>query len=215
MPILRARLEDYPAVAVVGPRQSGKTTLARSLGGRYFDLEQEPDQLSLDLTWEDAVGGGDLVVLDEAQAWPEVFPRLRGAIDGDRRRNGRFLLLGSVSPALMTQVSESLAGRLSVIELTPLLWSELTSDPQRQRLWLFGGYPDGGVLERDSQSGNGTSEPAGNGPPQLGSDGTRADHATPFADARRRPRPGMRKPARLRALLHTVNGYLATWKAPS
>ena len=146
MPILRARLEDYPAVAVVGPRQSGKTTLARSLGGRYFDLEQEPDQLSLDLTWEDAVGGGDLVVLDEAQAWPEVFPRLRGAIDGDRRRNGRFLLLGSVSPALMTQVSESLAGRLSVIELTPLLWSELTSDPQRQRLWLFGGYPDGGVL---------------------------------------------------------------------
>ena len=146
MPILRARLEDYPAVAVVGPRQSGKTTLARSLGGRYFDLEQEPDRLSLDLTWEDAVGGGDLVVLDEAQAWPEVFPRLRGAIDGDRRRNGRFLLLGSVSPALMTQVSESLAGRLSVIELTPLLWSELTSDRQRQRLWLFGGYPDGGVL---------------------------------------------------------------------
>ena len=145
-PIVRARLADYPAVAVVGPRQCGKTTLARSLGGRYFDLEQEPDRLSLDLTWEEAVGGRELVVLDEAQAWPEVFPRLRGAIDNDRERNGRFLLLGSVSPALMTQVSESLAGRLSVIELTPLLWSELTSDQQRQRLWLFGGYPDGGVL---------------------------------------------------------------------
>ena len=145
-PIVRARLADYPAVAVVGPRQCGKTTLARSLGGRYFDLEQETDRLRLDLTWEEAVGGHDLVVLDEAQAWPEVFRRLRGAIDNDRGRNGRFLLLGSVSPALMTQVSESLAGRLSVIELTPLLWSELTNDRQRQRLWLFGGYPDGGVL---------------------------------------------------------------------
>jgi len=165
-PILRARLADYPAVAVVGPRQCGKTTLARSLGGRYFDLEQETDRLRLDLTWEDTTAGRELVVLDEAQAWPDVFPRLRGAIDGDRGRNGRFLLLGSVAPyvthlttlstvstrftsvshSLMTQVSESLAGRLSVIELTPLLWSELTNDRQRQRLWLFGGFPDGGVL---------------------------------------------------------------------
>ena len=146
MPVLRARLAEYPAVAVVGPRQCGKTTLARSLGGRYFDLEQEPDRLSLDLTWQEAVDEREPVVLDEAQAWPEVFPRLRGAIDGDRGRNGRFLLLGSVSPALMTSVSESLVGRLHVIELTPLLWSELTGDRQRQRLWLFGGYPDGGVL---------------------------------------------------------------------
>ena len=166
LPVLRARLGDYPAVAVVGPRQCGKTTLARSLGGRYFDLEQETDRLRLDLTWEDTTAGRELVVLDEAQAWPAVFPRLRGTIDADRGRNGRFLLLGSVVPylthfntlsavnaplasvsrTLTTQVSESLAGRLSVIELTPLLWSELTSDRQRQRLWLFGGYPDGGVL---------------------------------------------------------------------
>ena len=144
--LLRARLEDYPAVALVGPRQCGKTTLARSLRGRYFDLEQEPDRLRLDLEWEEAAGGSRLVVLDEAQSWPEIFPRLRGAIDGDRRRNGRFLLLGSISPSLMTQVSESLAGRLSVVELTPLLHSELRTDPQRRRLWLFGGYPDGGVL---------------------------------------------------------------------
>ena len=144
--LLRARLGAYPAVALVGPRQCGKTTLARSLRGRYFDLEQEPDRLRLDLEWDDAAGGSELVVLDEAQAWPEIFPRLRGAIDGDRRRNGRFLLLGSISPSLMTQVSESLAGRLSVVELTPLLHTELRSDPQRRRLWLFGGYPDGGVL---------------------------------------------------------------------
>ena len=144
--LLRSRLEDYPAVALVGPRQCGKTTLARSLRGRYFDLEQEPDRLRLDLEWDEAAGGSRLVVLDEAQSWPEMFPRLRGAIDGDRRRNGRFLLLGSISPSLMTQVSESLAGRLSVVELTPLLHSELRTDPQRRRLWLHGGYPDGGVL---------------------------------------------------------------------
>ena len=199
-PVLRARLADYPAVAVVGPRQCGKTTLASSLGGRYFDLEQEPDRLSLDLTWEEAVGGRELVVLDEAQAWPEVFPRLRGAIDSDRGRNGRFLLLGSVSPALMTQVSESLAGRLSVLQLTPLLWPELTSDRQRQRLWLFGGYPDGGVL-------NGKRFPVWQGDylnllalrdlPNVGSDVPSANHPTPVADASRRSRPGVeRQPTR-------------------
>ena len=144
--LVRARLEDYPAVALVGPRQCGKTTLARSLRGRYFDLEQESDRLRLDLEWEEAAGGSRLVVLDEAQSWPEMFPRLRGAIDGDRRRNGRYLLLGSISPSLMTRVCESLAGRLSVVELTPLLHTELGSEPQRRRLWLYGGYPDGGVL---------------------------------------------------------------------
>ena len=82
-------------------------------------------RLRLDLEWDEAAGGSRLVVLDEAQTWPEIFSRLRGAIDGDRRRNGRFLLLGSISPSLMTQVSESLAGRLSVVELTPLLHTEL------------------------------------------------------------------------------------------
>ena len=144
-PVLKARLGSYPAVALVGPRQCGKTTLARALGGVYFDLEQESDRLRLDLAWATVTGGSELVVLDEAQAWPEVFPRLRGAIDDDRRRMGRFLLLGSVSPALMTQVSESLAGRLSVLELAPLSWSELDAE-QRERLWPCGGYADGGVL---------------------------------------------------------------------
>ena len=143
---LRARLNAYPAVALVGPRQCGKTTLARSLGGRYFDLEQDPDRLRVDLEWETVIREPSLVVLDEAQAWPDVFPRLRGAIDSNRKRNGRFLLLGSVSPALMTSVSESLAGRLSIVEMTPLLRAELRNDTQRERLWLFGGYPDGGVL---------------------------------------------------------------------
>ena len=144
--VLSARQQSYPAVALVGPRQCGKTTLAGSLGGRYFDLEQDPDRLRLDLEWERVIRGRELIILDEAQTWPEVFPRLRAAIDSDRRRNGRFLLLGSVSPFLMTRVSESLAGRLSIVEFTPLLQSELENERQRQRLWLFGGYPDGGVL---------------------------------------------------------------------
>ena len=141
------RLEMYPAVALVGPRQSGKTTLAQELGGNYFDLEQESERLRLDLEWESLMTGKKLIVLDEAQSWPEVFVRLRGAIDQERKRMGRFLLLGSVSPSLMLQVSESLAGRLSVIELTPFLFTELTAGAARGRHWLCGGYPDGGVLE--------------------------------------------------------------------
>lgn len=145
--ILRAHLESYPAVALVGPRQSGKTTLAKSLGGRYFDIEQESDRLRIDLEWRVLGDGLDLVILDEAQEWPELFARLRGEIDRDRKRNGRFLILGSVSPSLMTQVSESLAGRLSLLELTPLLRFELRSDEQWERHWLVGGYPDGGVLD--------------------------------------------------------------------
>ena len=140
------RLAGYPAVALTGPRQCGKTTLARALGGHYFDLEQEPDRLRLDLAWDDVIGGDKLVVLDEAQSWPVVFQRLRGAIDQTRKRMGRFLLLGSVSPSLMVQVSESLAGRLSLVELTPFLLDELETAASRERRWLCGGYPDGGVL---------------------------------------------------------------------
>ena len=143
--LLPARLAAYPAVALVGPRQCGKTTLARSLGGRYYDLEQATDRLRLDLEWAEVAASDSLVILDEVQESPEVFSRLRGAIDADRRRNGRFLLLGSVAPALMMRAAESLAGRLSVVELTPLSFAELGAD-DRERLWLCGGYPDGGVL---------------------------------------------------------------------
>jgi len=145
-PLITNRLDSSPAVALVGPRQSGKTTLARSLGQAYFDLEQESDRLRLDLEWERVIAHEDLIIFDEAQAWPEVFSRLRGAIDMDRKRTGRFLLLGSVSPALMTKVSESLAGRLSLVELTPFLFNELRTATSRGRLWLTGGFPDGGCL---------------------------------------------------------------------
>jgi predicted AAA+ superfamily ATPase len=131
---------------LVGPRQCGKTTLGQSFQGLYFDLEQEVERLRLDLEWPALSTGRSLVVLDEAQAWPEVFNRLRGAIDADRKRNGRFLLLGSVAPSLMEHVSESLAGRLSVLELAPFVWGELQTKVAKDRLWLCGGYPDGGVL---------------------------------------------------------------------
>ena len=139
------RLALFPAVAIVGPRQVGKTTLAKTLGGAYFDLEQEADRLKLDVKWDDITSGAELVVLDEVQCWPEVMPRLRGVIDADRSRMGRFLLLGSVAPSLMVDVSESLAGRLSLVELTPLVLSEL-SNTTIDDLWLYGGFPDGGVL---------------------------------------------------------------------
>jgi predicted AAA+ superfamily ATPase len=145
-PLVENRLKRFPAIALVGPRQCGKTTFAKSLGGVYFDLEQESDRVSLDIKWDSLMTQSDLVILDEAQEWPVLFKRLRGAIDQDRKRNGRFLLLGSVSPALMRQVSESLAGRMALLELTPFVREELPSELQ-QNLWLYGGYPDGGIVD--------------------------------------------------------------------
>lgn len=144
--VVRERLRRSPAVGLIGPRQCGKTTLARALEGRYFDLEVESERLRLDLQWKSLTESEGLVILDEAQAWPEVFPRLRAAIDERRKVMGRFLLLGSVSPGLARQVSESLAGRLSPVELTPFLLGELGAD-RLDDLWLFGGYPDGGILD--------------------------------------------------------------------
>ena len=143
--VLRNRLSNYPAVALLGPRQCGKTTLAAALGGRYFDIEQEADRMRADLAWNSLAAGRELVIFDEGQTWPDLFVRLRGAIDADRGRNGRFLVLGSVSPALMSEVSESLAGRLAIIEMTPFTASEITPAAQGNH-WLCGGYPHGGVL---------------------------------------------------------------------
>ena len=102
--------------------------------------------MRLDLEWTRRVGNAERIILDEAQAWPEILARVRGAVDADRKRNGRFLLLGSVAPSLATHASESLAGRLSQIELAPLQWSEVPST-SRKHLWLRGGYPDGGILD--------------------------------------------------------------------
>lgn len=144
---VRERLKRSPAVVLVGPRQCGKTTLAKSLPDTvYFDLERESDRVRLDVEWPALVAGTKCIVLDEVQTMPEAFPRLRSEIDARRKANGRFLLLGSVAPSLMKRVAESLAGRLAVCEMTPFLAQELP-ESRWDRLWYYGGYPDGGVLD--------------------------------------------------------------------
>ncbi|NLE66680.1 MAG: ATP-binding protein [Lentisphaerae bacterium] len=151
-PRLQQDLQRYPAVALVGPRQCGKTTLAQSLGGHYFDLEDEADVLKLDLSWDRLIEGSDLVVLDEAQSHPPVFKKMRSAIDRRRRCAGRFLILGSVSPSLMREVSESLAGRLGLVELAPFFLDEVGAEAL-DALWLRGGFPDGGILGSEAMPG--------------------------------------------------------------
>lgn len=143
--VISSRLRSFPAVAILGPRQAGKTTLAKTLSTDYYDLEIEADRLKADLRWDSIAASDRLVVFDEAQSYPDVFPRIRSAIDSRWEKKGRFLLLGSVSPGLMKEVSESLAGRIALCELAPFSITEIgkTKDDQ---LWLKGGYPDGGIL---------------------------------------------------------------------
>lgn len=139
--LVTERCRESPALLLVGPRQCGKTTLAKSLGGTYFDLEQPGDRLRLDVEWEQHTRGERRLILDEAQSWPDVFPRLRGVIDADRSRKNRFLLLGSVAPSLTTRVSESLAGRITRLQLDPLGLLEVAKD-EADRLWWRGGFPE-------------------------------------------------------------------------
>jgi predicted AAA+ superfamily ATPase len=139
-------LRSYPAVAILGARQSGKTTLARTFSDSYFDLELEQEKLRLDLQWEKVLESRKPVILDEAQNFPEIFPRLRNAIDADRKRFGRFLILGSVSPGLMKTVSDFLTGRIALTELAPLSLIEMRHTSQ-DNLWLMGGFPDGGIMK--------------------------------------------------------------------
>ena len=146
-----ALLESFPAVALLGPRQCGKTTLAHEIAetwskpSHYLDLERVADNAKLD----DCVGfleplEGQLVILDEVQARPSLFPELRGLIDSGRRkgiRTGRFLFLGSASYELLQQSGESLAGRIAYRELTPFKQDEVAPGDLDQ-LWLRGGFPD-------------------------------------------------------------------------
>ena len=142
---IESRLAQFPAVTVVGPRQCGKTTLARAVGREYFNLEAPEERAKLDARWDEVMRSEGPLVLDEAQCWPELFSRLRGEIDGQRKKNGRFILLGSIAPALMSGVGESLAGRMAVLELSPFLLGEVASV---DKLWRFGGFPDGGILSK-------------------------------------------------------------------
>ncbi len=158
---VREALGRQAAVALIGPRQVGKTTLAYELTGErdalYLDLEDSNDReklsepaLFLD-QYEDK-----LVVLDEIHRTPELFRTLRGIIDRGRRkgkRTGRFLILGSASIDLLRQSGESLAGRIEYVDMRPLDITEVgIADNAMNRLWIRGGFPDSYLAKSDRDS---------------------------------------------------------------
>jgi predicted AAA+ superfamily ATPase len=146
---LEQLLDQVPAVALLGPRQVGKTTLALDIAERrpaiYLDLESDADRAKLAEPELYLSGHEDkLVILDEVQRLPNLFQNLRGLIDRGRRkglRAGRFLLLGSASIELLKQSGESLAGRIAYTELGPIDAQEVPP-ADLDRLWVRGGFPD-------------------------------------------------------------------------
>ncbi|MDQ2696844.1 MAG: ATP-binding protein [Pseudomonadota bacterium] len=159
--LVKDALRYQAAVALIGPRQVGKTTLALQIAGEqdalYLDLEDSDDRAKLAspvLFLENA--GDRLVILDEIHRMPELFQTLRGVIDKGRRKGkgtGRFLILGSASIDLLRQSGESLAGRIAYISMTPITVLEIASDrPGRERLWLRGGFPDSYLAADDARS---------------------------------------------------------------
>ncbi len=164
-PVIEDRLRHMPGVVLLGPRQVGKTTLARQIaaqrkhGALYLDLERPVDRRRL----QDAdaflrAQAGKLVVIDEIHRAPDLFETLRGIID-DRRasgdRAGHFLLLGSAAIDLMRQASETLAGRVAYIDLAPIDALELP--PQVgdvNLLWVRGGFPDSLLAPDEASSMN-------------------------------------------------------------
>ncbi|HMQ63873.1 MAG TPA: ATP-binding protein [Flavilitoribacter sp.] len=145
----------FPAVGLIGARQVGKTTLVKALGKEfaYLDLEDERDRAKLyaDPFFYFNENRNRCVILDEVQQMPEIFRLLRGIIDEDRRP-GRFILLGSASPELLRQSSESLAGRIAYLELTPFNLLEIEQDYDWKRLWLQGGFPNSFLAPSDKLS---------------------------------------------------------------
>lgn len=154
-----SRLEHTPAVALVGPRQSGKTTLALALAeGRpaaYLDLESEADRARLaEPALYFADHAEELVILDEIHRAPGLLETLRGTIDAGRREgmgNGRFLLLGSAALELLAQSGETLAGRIAFVELAPFDVTEVGGE-RLDRLWVRGGFPESFLAADDDIS---------------------------------------------------------------
>lgn len=152
-------IDGNPAVALLGPRQVGKTTLALEVGNTrpslYLDLESISDRAKLtDPERYLAEHENELVILDEVHRVPELLQSLRGLIDRGRRhgkRAGRFLLLGSASMDLLKQSGESLAGRIAYLELAPFDALEVET-VQMDRLWLRGGFPSSFLADSDAAS---------------------------------------------------------------
>src|SRR5580700_1179065 len=149
-------LRHSPAVVLLGPRQAGKTTLALEIGAQhpsvYLDLEDPGDRAKISSPVQYLTEHkNDLVILDEVQRVPDLFEQLRGIIDRGRREgraNGRFLLLGSAAMDLLRQSGESLAGRISYLELAP--FDALEVDPIAvETLWVRGGFPRSFLAESD------------------------------------------------------------------
>lgn len=152
-------LDQFPAIALLGPRQVGKTTMALEIaektGALYLDLEHPTDLAKLADPADYLSRHRDkLVILDEIHRTPELFPVLRSLIDQNKRQgriSGQFLLLGSASIDLLRQSSESLAGRLARVELTGLTMAEVGEDGMDD-LWLRGGFPDSLTALNDVRS---------------------------------------------------------------
>lgn len=160
LPRLEAALRRSPAVALTGPRQVGKTTLAFALQKEkpslYLDLEDPQDRLRAEAIGAlQAQNPKTLLMLDEVQRLPDVFSRLRGIIDKERRqgnKTGLFLLLGSASMELLRQSSESLAGRITYLELFPVNALEYASRGPVSTLWQRGGFPESLLADSDEDS---------------------------------------------------------------
>jgi predicted AAA+ superfamily ATPase len=159
LPSLTAALAEAPVVALVGPRQVGKTTLALEVAKArpavYLDLESEAGRAKLSEPEIYLPQHEDkLVILDEIQRTPQLFRTLRGLVDAGRRRGrgkGRFLVLGSASIDLLRQSSESLAGRIRYLELAPLDAGEAGRE-RLDALWLRGGFPESLLAASDAAS---------------------------------------------------------------
>ena len=155
-------LQRFPAVALLGARQIGKTTLAKAIGESYssiyLDLESPEDQLKL----HDPIAflkkyRDKLIIIDEIQRAPDLFMSLRGLIDENRQRGKKseqFLLLGSASMDLLRQSSESLAGRIYYLNMSGFHLLEVphTNIIDRDKLWLRGGFPDSYLSDSDQHS---------------------------------------------------------------
>ncbi len=157
--VLQRALARQPAAAILGPRQVGKTTLARqfaqSINGLYLDLENFRDREKLtDPQLFLSAHEDRLVVFDEIQRTPHLFESLRGIIDEGRAKGlttGRFLLLGSASLELLQQSGETLAGRIAFLEMTPLHALEVQGD-KSESLWTRGGFPESYLSNSDEMS---------------------------------------------------------------